>query len=180
MTPAAGGGKDLVGRRIEIWWSKDKAFYPGVVKSYNHRKVTAAMWLLPFITSTMSAADANAAMNPYPCIDIYCAESKDDCTSTVVRTDAVHQLFVGFMCTLRASYSCCFIWHTDAVLCIQCAQYNQCTDMSTDSVICSHWAQHQWYTTLSLLYHAQLPSLSLLHRKLIWWCTTMEKSFLRT
>ncbi|KAL0055389.1 hypothetical protein WJX82_011624 [Trebouxia sp. C0006] len=35
-----GGGTDLVGRRIEIWWSKDKAFYPGVVKSYNHRKKT--------------------------------------------------------------------------------------------------------------------------------------------
>ncbi len=41
--PTAGGGKDLVGRRIEIWWSKDKEFYPGVLKSYNHRKVTAAM-----------------------------------------------------------------------------------------------------------------------------------------
>ncbi|KAL0031909.1 hypothetical protein WJX79_004616 [Trebouxia sp. C0005] len=36
----SGGGKDLVGRRVEVWWSKDKAFYPGVVKSYNHRKKT--------------------------------------------------------------------------------------------------------------------------------------------
>ena len=43
VAPAASGGKELIGRRIEIWWSKDKAFYPGVVKSYNHRKVTAAM-----------------------------------------------------------------------------------------------------------------------------------------
>ena len=40
----------------------------------------------------------------------------------------------GVTFTLKAGYSCCCIWHTDAVPCIQCALYNQCTDMSTDSV----------------------------------------------
>ena len=44
----------------------------------------------------MSAADANAATNLYPPVDICRAECKDDCTSTVVRThDAVH---LGSLC----------------------------------------------------------------------------------
>ncbi|KAE8771343.1 Sister chromatid cohesion protein PDS5-like protein B [Hordeum vulgare] len=30
--------KDLVGRRIKVWWPLDKEFYPGVVKSYDSAK----------------------------------------------------------------------------------------------------------------------------------------------
>lgn len=30
--------KDLIDRRIEVWWPMDKAFYAGVVKSYDHEK----------------------------------------------------------------------------------------------------------------------------------------------
>ncbi|XP_076925965.1 sister chromatid cohesion protein PDS5 homolog A-like isoform X2 [Bidens hawaiensis] len=29
---------DLIGRRIKIWWPKDKEFYEGLVKSYDHEK----------------------------------------------------------------------------------------------------------------------------------------------
>ncbi|XP_024988327.1 sister chromatid cohesion protein PDS5 homolog B-like isoform X2 [Cynara cardunculus var. scolymus] len=30
--------RDLIGRRIKVWWPMDKAFYGGVVKSYDHQK----------------------------------------------------------------------------------------------------------------------------------------------
>ncbi len=65
VAPAASDGKDFVGRRIEIWWSKDKAFYPGVVKSYNHRKVTAAMCQKSYrqlVPCTMSSDDCTGAL----------------------------------------------------------------------------------------------------------------------
>ncbi|KAK9057901.1 hypothetical protein SSX86_022740 [Deinandra increscens subsp. villosa] len=29
---------DLIGRRIKVWWPKDKEFYEGLVKSYDHQK----------------------------------------------------------------------------------------------------------------------------------------------
>ncbi|KAI3740872.1 hypothetical protein L2E82_31347 [Cichorium intybus] len=29
---------DLIGKRIEVWWPMDKAFYEGLVKSYDHQK----------------------------------------------------------------------------------------------------------------------------------------------
>ncbi|KAK1427905.1 hypothetical protein QVD17_16630 [Tagetes erecta] len=29
---------DLIGRRIKVWWPKDKEFYEGLVKSYDHEK----------------------------------------------------------------------------------------------------------------------------------------------
>ncbi|KAJ9563026.1 hypothetical protein OSB04_008186 [Centaurea solstitialis] len=30
--------RDLIGKRIRVWWPMDKAFYGGVVKSYDHQK----------------------------------------------------------------------------------------------------------------------------------------------
>ncbi|KAI3718581.1 hypothetical protein L6452_19458 [Arctium lappa] len=30
--------RDLIGRRIKVWWPEDKAFYGGVVNSYDHQK----------------------------------------------------------------------------------------------------------------------------------------------
>ena len=36
-TPGKGRGKELVGQRIEVWWSGEKGFFPGTVKSFTSK-----------------------------------------------------------------------------------------------------------------------------------------------